>query len=657
MDRVSSKLVTDFDGHKKLVTFNAIRGKVVIQTVQEEEEYMEHLGTIIQRDYFPDLASIRGGPVTPSNLDSAPPSARSANKSKVDTHNPEQVDPTSFSLDKYLANNTTEDDASFAELIEETEKKHRIGLSSFFPSIQAAASSPNSDESKPLGLPGGSHVHVGPRLSLTGSNAVHFNPDGVAHTQDEFLDHLANDRRIVPSNTRFKRPLPPAVDKRSLAKQLVLHKLGHIGLDGKESQSALSTPQAGGFKFLDASPSPAPSALGASPFMTWGELDATPSRLDDGALTPTVASGAPAFRIPSPSKREQLAHQLADKAGRQRVRDRNEAVRRVHSGVPSPATRSLLSPAARRLLASSSSILHSGGGSRPGTGSSHTCFANSPLTKSHTPRRLPSDLGVVRRPTSGFICYVITANRNSPRITVIVYYLDDTNLVDLHALIHFECVNMDRVSSKLVTDFDGHKKLVTFNAIRGKVVIQTVQEEEEYMEHLGTIIQRDYFPDLASIRGGPVTPSNLDSAPPSARSANKSKVDTHNPEHSPATRSLLSPAARRLLASSSSILHSGGGSRPGTGSSHTCFANSPLTKSHTPRRLPSDLGVVRRPTSGRSTSVCPSPASNSATGVTNYKIQNIKTKSDTMSLETTEMTQGLNESITDNLLNLRTPHH
>ncbi|KAF7257696.1 hypothetical protein EG68_05999 [Paragonimus skrjabini miyazakii] len=461
MDRVSSKLVTDFDGHKKLVTYNAIRGKVVIQTVQEEEEYMEHLGTIIQRDYFPDLASIRGGPVTPSNPDSAAPSIRSANKSsKVDTHNPEQVDPTSFSLDKYLANNTTEDDASFAELIEETEKKHRIGLSSFFPSIQAAASSPDSDESKPLGLPGGSHVHVGPRLSLTGSNAVHFNPDGVAHTQDEFLDHLANDRRIVPSNTRFKRPLPPAVDKRSLAKQLVLHKLGHIGLDGKESQSALSTPQTGGFKFLDASPSPAPSALGASPFMTWGELDATPSRLDDGALTPTVASGAPAFRIPSPSKREQLAHQLADKAGRQRVRDRNEAVRRVHSGVPSPAT-----------------------------------------------------------------------------------------------------------------------------------------------------------------------------------------------------RSLLSPAARRLLASSSSILHSGGGSRPGTGSSHTCFANSPLTKSHTPRRLPSDLGVVRRPTSGRSTSVCPSPASTTATEVTNYKDQKIKTKSDTMSLETTEVTQGLNESITDNLLNLRTPHH
>lgn len=85
---------------------------------------------------------------------------------------------------------------------------------------------------------------------------------------------------------------------------------------------------------MDASPSPAPSVLGASPFMTWGELDATPSRLDDGSVnTPLVMSGAPAFRIPSPSQREQLAHKLADRASRQRLRDRHEAVKRVHSSV------------------------------------------------------------------------------------------------------------------------------------------------------------------------------------------------------------------------------------------------------------------------------------------------------------------------------------
>ncbi|GAA49341.1 protein DGCR14 [Clonorchis sinensis] len=183
--------------------------------------------------------------------------------------------------------------------------------------------------------------------------------------------------------------------KRTLSKQMLLQR---IGLDGKELNPTMGTPQVGGFKFMDTSPSPALSALGASPLMTWGQLDSTPARLDDGSATPSVISGVPAFHIPSPSKREQLAHKLADKASRQRTRDRNEAVKRVHSGISSPSL-SLLSPAARRLLATSSG--RAGSSSRPGTGSSAISFTQSPMAKSFTPRRLASDLVVVRRPTSG----------------------------------------------------------------------------------------------------------------------------------------------------------------------------------------------------------------------------------------------------------------
>ncbi|KAA0183985.1 Sepiapterin reductase [Fasciolopsis buskii] len=400
MDPVASKLVTDLDGGKKLATYSPVQGRVVIQTVREEDEYMQHLETIVQRDYFPDLAAMHQNS---NSLPVADASQRSISStwSKSDSRNPERADPTAVSLDRYLANNTTEDDASFSELIEETERKRRIKLSSFFPSLEGPPVS-TSAETKPLAITSGANVLIGPRPSVTGNSAVHFNPDGVPQTEEEYLDHLANDRRIVPSNTRFKRPFPPAVDKRSIAKQLVLHKLGRIGLDGKETESTLSTPQAAGFKFMDASPSPAPSVLGASPFMTWGELDATPSRLDDGSVnTPLVMSGAPAFRIPSPSQREQLAHKLADRASRQRLRDRHEAVKRVHSSVNSPSSRLLLSPAARRLLASSSSLgsqwTTSGGNSRPSTGSSTTSLS-SPMHKVGTPRRHPLDLGVIRRP-------------------------------------------------------------------------------------------------------------------------------------------------------------------------------------------------------------------------------------------------------------------
>lgn len=43
------------------------------------------------------------------------------------------------------------------------------------------------------------------------------------------------------------------------------------------------TPKIGGFSFVH-SPSPSPSIMG-SPFMTWGEIEGTPFRLD-GSDTP-----------------------------------------------------------------------------------------------------------------------------------------------------------------------------------------------------------------------------------------------------------------------------------------------------------------------------------------------------------------------------------
>lgn len=390
MEQASSKVIHDFNGLKKLVSYNPIQGRVVTQSVREEEEYMEHLGKIIQRDFFPDLAPVH----TDASND---PNRKISVTSESDSRNPEKSDPTNMSLDKYLANNTTEDDASFSELIEETEKKQRIKLAPFFPSLEYSSDSVTKE--KNLALPGLSQVTVGPRITLASSNAVHFNPEGVAQTKDELLEYFSNERRINPTNTRFKRPFPPNLDKKRTAKQLLAVKLGHVGLDGKEAQTPYGTPQAGGYKFMDVSPSPSSTLVNCSPLMTWGELDSTPARLDDGNLTPFVASGAPAFHISSPSAREQLAHRLADKASRQRIRGRLDAVKRMQSGSSSPS-RSLLSPAARRLLASSSSILNSEFSSRPSSALSQGSSTNSPLPKINTPRRLPSDLGVIRHPTS-----------------------------------------------------------------------------------------------------------------------------------------------------------------------------------------------------------------------------------------------------------------
>ncbi|CAH8857123.1 unnamed protein product [Trichobilharzia szidati] len=396
MDKVSSKVIHDVSGQKKLVSFSPVQGRITTQTIRDEEEYMEHLGKIIQRDFFPDLSSNEEKVV--GNHDDVSDELKGRNSLSSDSHNPEKSDPTAMSLDKYMANNTTEDDASFAELVEESEKKQRIKLAPFFPSLQSPTVEP-IDGPKHLALPSVSDAVVGPRITISGNNAVHFNPDGVSHTKEELLEFLSKERKIVPSNTRFKRPFPSSLEKKRTVKHLLAAKLGHIGLNGLEMNSPYGTPQASGYKFLDSSPSPM-TMFPHTPLMTWGELDSTPFRLDESEMTPSVVSGAPAFRIPSPSQREQLAHQLADKASRQRVRGRLEAVKRIQSVASSPS-RSLLSPAALRLLATSSSIINYDVNSRPSTGTGRVGGqTNSPLPKANTPRRIPSDVGVVQHPNS-----------------------------------------------------------------------------------------------------------------------------------------------------------------------------------------------------------------------------------------------------------------
>uniref|UniRef100_A0A183SAL1 DGCR14 protein n=1 Tax=Schistocephalus solidus TaxID=70667 RepID=A0A183SAL1_SCHSO len=369
------------------------------------------LGKIIQRDFFPDLDAVKGGSVpasetidggsstitTPPSLTKCPPS-----------RNPE-LDPTAMSLDKYLANNTTEDNASFIEIIEDADRRRGAKLSEFFP---RSAPETLTNEEQALAITDGSSSSQSksavnaPRslASLTSHNTVHFLPDGAAPTAEELAEHFNRERKICPANSRFKRPLAPPQDKKKLfgggAGGI---KMGRFGIDGKEkmADSPLDTPQAGGYKFMDASPSPYSLAADGTPLITWGEVDSTPYRLDEATgRTPVIASGVSSFRIPSPSARETIAHQLADKAGRQRASGRIEAMKIAKSGLLSPhISKTTLSPAARRLLTSTGRLSFGGINNRPNSGlrSSDSLSGTTPRS---TPRRLPSDLGIVPRANS-----------------------------------------------------------------------------------------------------------------------------------------------------------------------------------------------------------------------------------------------------------------
>ncbi|VDN21650.1 unnamed protein product, partial [Dibothriocephalus latus] len=181
-----------------------------------------HLGKIIQRDFFPDLDAAKGGSVpAPETPDGGPSTLSTPNRTKgLPSRNPE-LDPTAMNLDKYLANNTTEDNASFIEIIEDADRRRGAKLSEFFPRYAPEAL---TTAEQALAITDGSSssqsklADDAPRslASLTSNNTVHFLPDGAAPTAEELAEHFNRERKICPANSRFKRPLAPPRDKKKL---------------------------------------------------------------------------------------------------------------------------------------------------------------------------------------------------------------------------------------------------------------------------------------------------------------------------------------------------------------------------------------------------------------------------------------------------------
>lgn len=109
-----------------------------------------------------------------------------------------------------------------------------------------------------------------------------------------------------------------------------------------------------GYSFVK-TPSPAPG-VDESPFITWGEIEGTPLRLEDED-TPIDIGGSgngPHFNIPLPPSRDLKAHSLSRDASR-KLRDRSLMFQKpplhspARSGSASPSARTL-SPAAQKFV-------------------------------------------------------------------------------------------------------------------------------------------------------------------------------------------------------------------------------------------------------------------------------------------------------------------
>ncbi|KAK4429955.1 Splicing factor ESS-2 [Sesamum alatum] len=108
-----------------------------------------------------------------------------------------------------------------------------------------------------------------------------------------------------------------------------------------------------GYSFVK-TPSPAPG-VDESPFITWGEIEGTPLRLEpeDTPIDIGGSGDGPQFKIPMPPSRDVKAHSLSREAAR-KLRERSKMFQKpplpspVRGGSASPSTR--LSPAAQKFM-------------------------------------------------------------------------------------------------------------------------------------------------------------------------------------------------------------------------------------------------------------------------------------------------------------------
>lgn len=281
------------------------------------------------------------------------------------THNPEPnlEDPLEkIGLDQFLMRNTSEDNQSFEDIMNESEHKHRIKHAWLF----EQGDKQNQEKDTNVLLPPIEQQAIMSTSkdlqtwSYVPKNAVMYTPDSAPESGDEFIERTSRKPRvIVHNNTRFSaNPFNREKNKEVLTQAASSHAMmlqGKIGHDGKEVLPS-TTPKVGGYSFV-ATPSPAPG-VDASPLMTWGEIDGTPYLLDPSETPLLTPKGpGPTFKVPDVPRRDKVLLDLAEKASKAHRAKKQEAIKQCRAsfsrtaspGTPKADRLSLLSPAAQRL--------------------------------------------------------------------------------------------------------------------------------------------------------------------------------------------------------------------------------------------------------------------------------------------------------------------
>ncbi|KAI5614304.1 protein DGCR14, partial [Silurus asotus] len=359
---------------------------------------LQSLEQIIQRDFFPDISKLQAQKdyleaeesgdlqrmreiaikygsamakytprtyvpyVTPSSFETpdgraTSPSSRSGRDTELGGKDGGKEEKELPSLDRFLSKNTSEDNASFEQIMVLAQDKEKLKNSW----LHEAESEYKQRQEENLALPSSETqalecVKAGVETwKYTAKNALMYYPEGSVEDNTMFK----KPREVLYKNTRFDvDPFSKALNKSQIQQAAALNaqfKLGKVGPDGKELLPHES-PKVNGYGF-EGAPSPAPGVC-ESPLMTWGEIEDTPFRLD-GSDTPLIErTHGPAFKIPEPGRRERLGLKMANELAAKNRAKKQEALRKVTENLASLTPKGLspaaLSPALQRLVNRSS---------------------------------------------------------------------------------------------------------------------------------------------------------------------------------------------------------------------------------------------------------------------------------------------------------------
>jgi len=339
---------------------------------------------------------------------------------------------TGLSLDRYCVKYTSEDNDNFQQLHAFTEDKKKARYAYLY--AQQEEGDRRCDPKNALKLLAPEEILAiedsrdpkNQKKAGTGNwkytvkNSMFYGGDKEAEKVYTFKKPF-KPREIVHENTRFKKDpflKPIAPDKlQSVVNARVrssIREQGKVGIDGKPITPA-RTPYG-----LLGTPSPMPGQ-DESPFMTWGQLEATPQRAmtpggasvsgNQTTTNPTI-SNAPAFYLGDVNDREDLAHRLVDKVMEKKRDAKNKtlgmAKKSAFGDTPNRIrkamgkTPAIKSPALNNLLGKYTNKLGIGTNKslRSSYTPSRTPGGSTPSRPGSTPRRTPGSTPGSRTPKS-----------------------------------------------------------------------------------------------------------------------------------------------------------------------------------------------------------------------------------------------------------------